>query len=220
MEYRIQRGDQTFGPYTEAEVREYLASGNLVEEDLARTEDMKKWRPLRKILPKRKRPKFAMFNPAGLRADLPTPPDIPWVMALVLEMVTGLAFFVGWDIVQAVWLRRVEKSSRAIIYYSITAVLVLLNAQSFYANFRHYSFFAPLAHVTNATYLTVAILVMSVVARFSMRRSLLDHYNLVQPIGLRLSWLWTFLLGGLYFQYKFNQINELKRSLAVVPAQT
>jgi hypothetical protein len=115
MEYRIARDGQTYGPYTEAELREYLASGNLVETDLARTETMDKWLPLRKVLPKQKKPKRGALNPAGLRPNIPAPPDMPWWMALALTFVTGFAFSVAWNIFEAVWLYRADKNRRPLI---------------------------------------------------------------------------------------------------------
>jgi len=217
MEYRIARDGQTFGPYTEDELRQYLASGNIVESDLARSDAMTDWQPLRKVLPKQKKPKRGTLNPAGLRKDLPSPPDMPWWIALALEVLTELAFFVAWDIVEAVWLCWVQKRSHAIWYYSLAALLFLLNLPAIYSSIRHFSLFSPFTHSTQATWLTVAVLAARLVGRFSMRRSLLQHFNGVEPIGLKLSWLWTLLFGGLYFQYQFNRINALKRAAANPP---
>jgi len=48
-------------------------------------------------------------------------------------------------------------------------------------------------------------------ARFDMRRSMEEHYNGPEPIGLRLSGVMTFFFGIYYFQYHFTRINEMKR---------
>jgi hypothetical protein len=50
-----------------------------------------------------------------------------------------------------------------------------------------------------------------ILARFSMRASLEEHFNRAEPVGLSLSGVMTFFFGGLYFQYHLNRINELKR---------
>jgi hypothetical protein len=217
MNYRIARDGQTFGPYTEAELREYLASGKLLETDLARTEEMDKWLPLSGVLRMQKngkRPMRGNLKPAGLRAGFASPPDIPWWLALILDIITGLTFFVAWDIVEAVWLRRIEKNSRALFYYSIAALLFIVNAPALYSDVLHSLFHMGLTPSTNATWLSIAAFAMRIVARFSMRRTLCDHYNQTEPIGLKLSWFMTLLFGGLYFQYHFNRINALRRSVA------
>jgi hypothetical protein len=222
MEYLIAREGKTYGPYTEEAVREYLASGNIVESDLARKDGMTDWQPLRKVLPKAKKMKKeprGKLRAEGLRSDLPSPPDMPWWMALVIEGFTGMTFFLGWNIVEAVWLYRVQRQSRAIYYYSAATLLFALFASSTLSKIAHAIFHTPLLHSTYASLFTetpvlVLALFMLLIARFSMRRSLLEHFNGPEPIGLRLSKFWTLVLGGLYFQYQFNRINELKRAVA------
>ena len=49
MEIRIKRGEEEYGPYTEAEARAYLGEGRLVAEDLA-SADGADWRPLGELL--------------------------------------------------------------------------------------------------------------------------------------------------------------------------
>jgi hypothetical protein len=221
MEYRIARDGQTYGPYTEAELRQYLASGNIVDSDLARSDTMTDWQPLRKVLPKQKKVKTGKLNPAGLRKDLPSPPDMPWWLALVLEGFSGMTFFLAWNVVEAVWLYRIQKRGRAVFYYSASALLFLLSAWELPSKVANVIFSAPLSHSTRTSLLTYLPLVglavwLLLVARFSMRRLLLEHFNGAEPIGLRLSWWWTLLFGGLYFQYQFNRINALKRLQAAV----
>jgi hypothetical protein len=55
--------------------------------------------------------------------------------------------------------------------------------------------------------------ILKIIARFSLRNSICRHFNESEPLGLRLSWWLTLFFGGLYFQYKFNRINEQKRAL-------
>jgi hypothetical protein len=213
MEYRIARDGQTYGPYTEAELREYLASGNLVETDLARTETMDKWLPLRKVLPRQKKPRRRTLNPAGLRTDIPAPPDMPWWMAMALAFVTGGTFYIAWNIFEAVWLYRADKNRRPLIYFGISALLLLFDVPEFFSKVTHTFFFTPITTSTNATFLWVAGIMLLLIGQFSMRRSLVRHFNETEPIGLRLGWFKTLMFGGIYFQYHFNRINDLRRSL-------
>lgn len=217
-EFRVTRDGQTFGPYTEADLRQYLASGNIVETDMVRSEDMDKWLPLKKVLPRLNKSAAATARLMALRMDLPSPPDIPWWMAMVLEVVTALTFFVAWDVFEAVWLYRVQQGSRALLYYSIAALLFIVNSQATYSIVMHDVFGRPSADNPHATLLGIAAWVVRIVARFSMRSSLCKHYNEVERIGLKLSWWRTLLFGGLYFQYHFNRINEMRRARAAMSA--
>ena len=54
--------------------------------------------------------------------------------------------------------------------------------------------------------------VLAVVARFVFRKELLQQFNEREGLSVDLHWLWTLIFGGLYFQYRFNKINELKRA--------
>ena len=72
-------------------------------------------------------------------------------------------------------------------------------------------FGGPNVHVHNGGVGGISFILM-IVARFIFRRELLEHFNVREGIALRLSGFWTLVLGGLYFQYHFNKINELKRA--------
>ena len=227
-EYRILRDGKTYGPYTEAELREYYAAGNVVAKDLVRTPEMMDWKPLRKVLPKLKKAEVKKqekardngLDPAGLRADLPSPPDIPWWLALLLEGLTSLTFFVAWDIVEAVWLRRVQRHSRALIYCGIAGGLLLVEAPHIYSSMSHGFFRGVWGQTVFSSAILIGVLILRMMGRFSMRNSLIEHFNQREPIGLRLSWWMTLIFGGLYFQFHFNRINEMKRQLATRAGQS
>ena len=59
--------------------------------------------------------------------------------------------------------------------------------------------------------LALIIWIVRLVARFTMRSNLEEHFNGPEPVGLSLSGVMTFFFGGIYFQYHLNRINELKR---------
>ena len=50
MNYRIKRGEQEFGPYSLAELKQYLAEGRVVPTDLARSEGMDDWAPVQSVI--------------------------------------------------------------------------------------------------------------------------------------------------------------------------
>jgi len=58
---------------------------------------------------------------------------------------------------------------------------------------------------------------MTSVAIFKARSLLLEYYNTVEPINLRLSGVMTFFFNILYFQYHFTRIAEWKRTGMLSP---
>ena len=49
-----------------------------------------------------------------------------------------------------------------------------------------------------------------IVGHFSLRNSLEDYYNSVEPLNLQLSGVMTFFFNVIYFQYHLNWIREYK----------
>ena len=50
MHYRISRNGQLYGPYTLEDLERYLASGNILPTDLAKSDEMGEWLPVAQIL--------------------------------------------------------------------------------------------------------------------------------------------------------------------------
>ncbi|MCZ2156324.1 MAG: GYF domain-containing protein [Bryobacterales bacterium] len=50
MMFMIKRGEQEFGPYSGADIQQYLRSGNIVESDLVRAEGTDRWLTVRDIV--------------------------------------------------------------------------------------------------------------------------------------------------------------------------
>jgi GYF domain 2 len=228
MDYQVSRDDTMFGPYTEDELREYSISGNIVGTDLVRRAGSEKWTPLKKVLKKldeqqklleAKEKKSMLLRMEGLRADVPSPPDMPWWLAAILDVATGLTFFVAWDIVEGVWMYRVQRESKALWYYLVAGAMFAVNAPAIYSTVMHDVFGTAATTSSSAGWLSALSFVVRIFARFSMRKSLLQHYNQAEPIGLKLSKFWTLLFGGLYFQYHFNRINEGKRAMEEAAAK-
>ena len=209
MEFLIARHGKTYGPYSEAEVRAHLASGHVVPSDLTRSSAMQEWLPVSQL--------FAT-TPHIARRTFPNPPNLPWWLALLLNIVTCTIFFVIWDLVEAAWMHRVRPQSRALLYYSAATVLFIINMPASYHSLMHSVFDGPAYDAPYATALAILGFGVRLVARFSLRRSLLAHFNSTEPIGLRLNWIMTLFFGGLYFQYHFNRINQTKRALESLSA--
>ena len=65
----------------------------------------------------------------------------------------------------------------------------------------------------------LVIAVCALVAIFKMRSSIVQYYNTVEPIGLKLSGVMTFFFSIYYFQHHFTRIAEWKRTGRLTPQQ-
>lgn len=216
MTYRVARSGQVFGPYSEVEVRQYIASGNIGPADLVQPDDTGGWVPVTSLFPQGNAPYSPVPPVTGPRVLYPDPPNLPWWMLLLLGVVTSGVFFVIWDIVQASWLKRISRNSTAILFYIGVAIMYLVKLPAFWSTegfsvLHGFHFHGPGLGVVGT--------VVSISARFVFRKELLEHFNAQEGIGLRLNGFLTLILGGIYFQFHFNKINELKKATNLsVPA--
>ena len=213
MTYRIARNGQIYGPYTLLETQRYIASGQVIPTDLAQADDMQEWLPVEQLFPTS--PVYVAPHPGGLPTLFPDPPNLPWWVALLLGIVTLGLFFQIWDIVEAAWMRRIDATSIALFLYLAEFVVYLAKLPTTRHNLPYNIGYGPRVESDHSLLLTLSGLVLLLASRFVFRNELLRHFNRAEPIGLRLNWILTLLFGGLYFQYHFNRINEMKRALRI-----
>jgi hypothetical protein len=143
------------------------------------------------------------------------PPDMHWALVLVLAMFTGI-FGLIWFFVQAGYVKKIDPSSRArkFLVLGLLSYLVLfvgMFALTAVAAMGIGSATMAAAGGFVAFILMVVSIVLMLSAVFGMRRSLVDYFNSVEPIGLRLSGAMTFFFNILYFQYHLSRIAEWKK---------
>lgn len=205
MNYFVMREGREYGPYSLADLQRYVASGEILGTDVARSEGMSEPLPVSEIVGTIPVPAPAPIpGAAPTLPGYPDPPNLQWGLVLLLGILTCGIFTIVWDLILASWMKNVAPQSRAIFYYiAEAALLVLIYVVSFSAAFSHTQIrYAPLINLANG--------IISIVARFSMRASMEEHYNSAEPIGLSLSGVMTFFFGSIYFQYHFNEINRRK----------
>ncbi|HEY5055558.1 MAG TPA: DUF4339 domain-containing protein [Acidobacteriaceae bacterium] len=226
MLYHVSRSGQSYGPYTFEDLQKYLASGNILPTDLARGESMSEWLPVSQILGgsvAAPPPAFAQpvaypggyAPPAGAGA-YPDAPDLHWGLVLLFAFFTCSLFMWVWNIIVASWMKRVQPHSKAVFYYATAAALFVL--QIIFADHSNMRF-QPGMHMGWSSYgfhpvssvIGLVAWIVKLIARFTLRSELEEHYNTVEPVGLSLNGVMTFFFGGLYFQYHLNRINEMKR---------
>jgi GYF domain 2 len=218
MSYTVSRNGQTYGPYTLEDLQRYVASGNVLPTDMAKSEEMPDWLPVAQILgtssaPPAAAPPLTPAYPQPTGALYPDPPNLNWGLMLLLGFFTFGLFVMAWNLVIASWAKRVAPASKALTYYIIATVLILVNFGGSYGilislghhHHPHQSVFSSL--------IVIAGWVVRLIARFTLRDDIERHFNGPEPLGVRLSAILTFFFGGIYFQYKLNQISDLKQTL-------
>jgi len=226
MLYHVTRNGQNYGPYTLEDLQRYVASGNVLPTDLAKSDDLAEWVPVAQLLggavpapaaPAYPAPVYSAPVYPGTAAPgyapgvvpYPDPPNLHWALVLVIGIFTCGLFMVVWEFVQAAWMRKVNPRSKAIFFYIAGTVI------AFGGSFARMGLMiAGGFHNTHQIFgisTSVLSFVLAEFAFFDMRRSMEEHFNGPEPIGLTLSGVMTFFFGYLYFQYHFTRINEMKR---------
>lgn len=227
MTYQVSRNGQLYGPYTLEDLQRYVASGNVLPTDLGRSDEMSEWVPVGQILSGQipaVQPAVGVGGvgaaygaPVGYPAPslnaYPDPPNLNWGLEFLLGLLTCGLFVAVWNLVIASWSKRIEPASRALEYYIVATVLVVLNlsgsAGGVIAFVHHHHHHQSVL----TSLLSLASWVVRLMARFTLRDVLERHFNGPEPLGLRLSAVMTFFFGGLYIQYKLNRINEIKEAI-------
>jgi GYF domain 2 len=221
MTYQVSRNGQMYGPYTLEDLQRYVASGNILLTDMAKSEDMPDWLPVAQILATAgaaaaiPTPAYAEPStypqPSGV--VYPDPPNLHWALELLIGFFTCTFFVVVWNLVIASWANRIQPASKALMWYIAATVLIVLNIGSSWGIIISLSHHVQPHHSVLGNLISLAAWVVRLIARFTLRDTLEQHFNGPEPLGLRLNGVMTFFFGGIYFQYKLNEINEMKQAL-------
>ena len=221
MTYQVSRNGQMYGPYTVDDLQRYVASGNVLPGDMAKSEEMPEWSTVGQILGMAAAPPPLGYSapsavygasPGGYAATgaYPDPPNLNWGLELLLGFLTFGLFVVVWNLVIAAWAKRVEPASKALMFYIIATVLLVMNFGSSFGAMIELSRHQQYHQNIIGSLITIVCWVVRLLARFSLRDTLERHFNGPEPLGLRLSAVMTFFFGGIYLQYKLNEVNQRK----------
>jgi hypothetical protein len=217
MNYQVSRNGQIYGPYTLEDLQRYVASGNVLLTDLAKSEDMPDWLPVAQVLdatgvvPPVYAPSSDYATASG--AQYQDPPNLNWGLELLLGFLTCGLFVVVWNLIIAAWANRVQPTSKALMFYIAATVLIVLNLGGSWGVMLSVAHHHPHHQSVLGTLVSLATWIVRLIARFTLRDTLEQHFNGPEALGLRLSAVMTFFFGGIYFQYKLNRINEVKETL-------
>jgi hypothetical protein len=232
MLYQVSRNGQMYGPYTMDELTRYVGTGNVQLTDLAKAEDSAEWIPVSQLIgaagaPPVEPPLAAYHAPTGgyppagaapaYAGVYGSPPGVNGGLVLLFSILTCTLFMWVWNLILAAWANRIAPASKILVYYIAATVMLVIQASSgAHANVSHGNFYHYNHMAHTGFYGTVSLVcwVVRLIARFNMRNVLEQHYNTVEPVGLRLSGVMTFFFGGVYFQYHLNRINDMKRMMS------
>jgi hypothetical protein len=242
MQYQISRNGQLYGPYTLEDLQRYIASGNVLLSDLAKSEDMADWVPVAQILAGATSstpppaaevqsapvsqpyagPDFggSVYNPQAQAANslatspYPDAPNLHWGLVLLFAFLTCTLFMYIWNLVVTGWLKRVQPNSTALFFYIGAVVLIVIRSVVGLGHAVSYAVNDNMRMAGGATGigLGLVIWIVRLIARYSEMAQLEEHFNTVEPVGLQLNGVMVFFFGGVYFQYKLNEINAMKQA--------
>jgi lipid-A-disaccharide synthase-like uncharacterized protein len=206
MNYFVKRGEQQYGPYSLAALQQYVAQGNISQQDFARSEAMADWVPVSTILGNVPVPIASTFATSSdaITANLTPPPNLHWAIVLALGIVTFGIFFIIWLFVQAAWIRKVVPESKA-IFFLLGYLVMIIGAVGFQGS------------VVGA-FVQLGGLVVYIMGIFKMRSDIEDYYASLNPVGLSLNGAMTFFFNTIYFQYHFPEIRETAQNLRTAAA--
>jgi hypothetical protein len=213
MNYVVERGEERFGPYTLSELQEYVQSGNVLTGDMAKSDGMTAWVPVGEILGNIPMPVIApvIAVPVGEQQRIvPLPPNLHWVILLILVVVTQQFFNFIWALVLANWARKLTNNNKPLVlvamypaaFLGIVMTGVLAGGGALSGD----------ALTAVSTILILAGALSYTIGVFSIRSAMEEYYNSTEKIGLSMSGVMTFFFSSLYLQYHVNKIARWKKT--------
>jgi hypothetical protein len=209
MEYLVRRGEEQFGPYTLAELQEYVQSGRVLPGDMAKSEGLADWVPVSQILGNIPIPAAAPAVTAAPPQDLVSlPPNLHWIILLILVLITRQLFNWIWAFVLANWARRLSGKNTAM-------VLVAMYPGGFIAGVIAMAMSAQMQSPAIAGIgglLIIGGAIAYIVGVFKIKNAMEEYYNSRENISLVLSGVMTFFFSTVYLQYHVNSIARWKKT--------
>lgn len=217
MDYFVQRGEERFGPYTLAELQEYAQSGRVLPGDLAQSEGMTEWVAVSQILGNIPVPVIAAPLVVASAPELvPLPPNLHWVVLLIL-LVLGRVFASTlwmifnwvWALILANWARKLSGNNKAMVMVAMypAGLVAGVIAISFGVATENSGALAGVGGI-----LILAGLIVYIFGIFKIRDAMEEYYNSRENIALILSGVMTFFFSTIYLQYHVNRIAQWKKT--------
>ena len=134
--------------------------------------------------------------------SFPAPPKLHWSLLVLFTFISFGLFMFVWMFIQSSWARKVDAGSQATAFFAGDVFLYLLSivfAASSNSVLR--SFELPLL---------LGSCIPFYAGVYSIRRTMLDHYNKVEAIPLEISGAMTFLFTLFHLQYHMTRMAYAK----------
>jgi hypothetical protein len=239
MNFQISRNGQLYGPYTLEDLQRYVGTGNVLLTDMAKSDDMAEWMTVAQVLGTYGIQPGANAVPGVLPGDsgfagttnafsgggmyaapmptsalagspYPDSPNLNWGLLLLFSAITCGVFYIVYEILVLLWLRKVQPNSTALGWFLGSLGLSIFNQILSAATHHSHGVLGGLVFL-----IALASWVISLIGIYSERASLEEHFNTAEPVGLRLGPVMTFFFSGFYFQYHLNRINEMKKTARI-----
>jgi hypothetical protein len=155
----------------------------------------------------------------------PIPPDLHWALVLLFGAFCNI-FSIVWIFIEANFVKKIKPDSRhlAMIITGMciqfgTLIVCYAGIFAVAAASSRSSEPPPALFVLLGLFVVGVIggAVVHIIGNFKMRDAMVQYYNTVEPINLRLSGVMTFFFPIFYFQYHFSRIAAWKRTGYLVP---
>jgi len=158
----------------------------------------------------------------------PVPPDLQWPLVLLLGMVSCGMFNLVWIFIEAAFVKKLKPDSS-----HLTLIITGLSIQIgsiiiFYAGVIGLAA-ASAGRSSNEPPTGIILLVVlywlgllggavvNIIGNFKLRDAMVEYYNTVEPINLRMSGVMTFFFNILYFQHHLSRIATWKKTGYLAP---
>jgi hypothetical protein len=211
MDYFVRRGEEQFGPYTLAELQEYVQTGRVLPTDLAKSEGLTEWVPVSEIIgtirvPSVSAPQDVVVPPEIIKL----PPNLHWALLLLLVIITRQLFNWIWAFVLANWARKLSGNNKAMVLVAMYPAGLVAGAVVMGVGAG-----AGVNNVAASVLGLICILggaIAYLFGIFKVRDAMEEYYNSRENIGLSLSGVMTFFFSSVYLQYHVNRIARWKKT--------
>ena len=212
MNYLVKRGEQQFGPYTLAEIQQYVQSGNIASGDLAQSEGMTEWVPVSQVLgtiPISVTPSGAAVAMQPAVELVPLAPNLHWSLVLILGVITRQLFNLIWAVVQANWARKLINNNKPLVLVAMypAGIIAGIAAEVFRGGAGEGDALGFVALIC-----IIGGVIAYIIGIFNIRSAMEEYYNSTENIGLSLSGAMTFFFSTVYIQFHINRIAHWKKT--------
>jgi len=239
MSFYILRDQQQYGPYSLQDLQTYAAAGSISTSDQTRDSVTGVTSTVAQVLaytpsayaapaytpatPSFTPPVSAYVAPPIQPGAVPLPPNLHWGLVLLITVFFS-PFQLGWTVYQMVWVRNIDRQSKALLYFLlgliVPAIVAVIGVVAIVASSHGGEDPSGPGLALGVLLLGlawIACVVMLQLSFFNVRSSMVTYYNSTEPIGLRLSAAMTFFFSTFYFQHHMSRIATWKTTGYLAP---